>query len=534
MIMLKALIKKQLTELFKMYFVDSKTGAARVKGKTISFFTFFVVVLLGLAGFFYKVAEDMAAPLYNLELGWFFYALVGLMAAALGIFGSVFNTYASLYKAKDNDLLLSMPIKPSAILLSRMITTYIMCVLYEAVVFVPGIFAWWKNGISGITEAIYPILLVFILGFVVLALTCLFGWIIAAVTSKLKNNKIITVILSLAFMAAYYLVWGNLSRITAKFVTEAKSTSADFRSKAFITYIFGMGAKGNSFYMLIFTVIAIALLLLTCLVMARSFMKIVTTNRGEKKKAYKQKSIKTRSVKSALLHKEFARFFGSVNYMLNGGFGVILMIVAAVAILIKNDLLSKELESYPMFSNMVPLAGVVMACAMCSMSTISAPSVSLEGKNLWIIKSSPIRAYDILLAKARLQIFINILPAEIFTLAIGIISEQNITVTILMCTGVALYNSFFARIGVIFNLKYHNLTWTNEAIPMKQGMSVIITMFIGLILSAAIGILGYFSIGKISMASALVINVVIFALLTFISDKILKTRGEKELMNISN
>ena len=534
MIMLKALIKKQLTELFKMYFVDSKTGAARVKGKTISFFTFFIVVLLGLAAFFYKIADSMAAPLYELGLGWFFYALVGLMAAALGIFGSVFNTYASLYKAKDNDLLLSMPIKPSAILLSRMITTYIMCILYEAVVFVPGIFAWWKIGISGITEIIYPILLVFILGFVVLALTCLFGWIIAAVTSKLKNNKIITVILSLAFMAAYYLVWGNLSRITAKFVTEAKSTSADFRSKAFITYIFGMGANGNSFYMLIFTAIAIALLLLTCVIMAHSFIKIVTVNKGEQKKAYKQKSIKTRSVKSALLHKEFARFFGSVNYMLNGGFGVILMIAAAVAILIKNDLLSKELESYPMFSNMVPLAGVVMACAMCSMSTISAPSVSLEGKNLWIIKSSPIRAYDILLAKARLQIFINILPAEIFTLAIGIISEQNITVTILMCIGVAFYNSFIARIGVIFNLKYPNLTWTNEAIPMKQGMSVIITMFIGLILSAAIGILGYFSIGKISMFSALLINVVIFALLTFISDKILKTRGEKELMNISN
>ena len=33
-----------------------------------------------------------------------------MLAIVLGAFGSVFNTYSSLYLAKDNDLLLSMPI----------------------------------------------------------------------------------------------------------------------------------------------------------------------------------------------------------------------------------------------------------------------------------------------------------------------------------------------------------------------------------------------------------------------------------------
>ena len=36
-------------------------------------------------------------------------ALMGLLAVFLGAFGSVFNTYSGLYLAKDNDLLLSMP-----------------------------------------------------------------------------------------------------------------------------------------------------------------------------------------------------------------------------------------------------------------------------------------------------------------------------------------------------------------------------------------------------------------------------------------
>ena len=42
-----------------------------------------------------------------------------MIALALGIFGSVFNTFASLYQAKDNDLLLSLPIPIYAIILKE-------------------------------------------------------------------------------------------------------------------------------------------------------------------------------------------------------------------------------------------------------------------------------------------------------------------------------------------------------------------------------------------------------------------------------
>jgi ABC-2 type transport system permease protein len=168
------------------------------------------------------------------------------------------------------------------------------------------------------------------------------------------------------------------------------------------------------------------------------------------------------------------------------------------------------------------------------MSTISSPSVSLEGKNLWIVKSLPVRAYDILIAKARLQIFMNILPAEILTLAIGIISGENVATVILMCLVVGFYNMFIARAGVLFNLRYPNLVWTNESIPIKQGMSVIITMFTGIILSALIGAVYYLAAKKISVFLFLTVTAAAFALLTFISDKFLKNRGEKALCELSN
>ena len=56
---------------------------------------------------------------------------MGLLAVLLGAFGSVFNTYSSLYLSKDNDLLLSMPIPVRSIMASRLLGVYLMGLMYS-------------------------------------------------------------------------------------------------------------------------------------------------------------------------------------------------------------------------------------------------------------------------------------------------------------------------------------------------------------------------------------------------------------------
>ena len=41
---------------------------------------------------------------------WLYMALMGIVSVILGVFGSVFNTFSTLYQARDNDLLFAMPI----------------------------------------------------------------------------------------------------------------------------------------------------------------------------------------------------------------------------------------------------------------------------------------------------------------------------------------------------------------------------------------------------------------------------------------
>lgn len=114
--MLKLLLKKQLLEIFQVYFYDAKKNKARSKASTAMYFALFILLVFGLlGGIFTFLAAKLCTPLIEAGMDWMYFALMGLIAVLLGAFGSVFNTYAGLYLPKDNDLLLSMPIPVSAL-----------------------------------------------------------------------------------------------------------------------------------------------------------------------------------------------------------------------------------------------------------------------------------------------------------------------------------------------------------------------------------------------------------------------------------
>ncbi|MFR5889964.1 MAG: hypothetical protein ACLUFM_03175 [Lachnospiraceae bacterium] len=137
--MLKLLIHKQLSEIFRAYLYDAKKNKTRSKGATAAYIVLFVLIMAGmLGGMFTYLSLSICEPLSAAGMDWLYFALMGLIAILLGSFGSVFNTYSGLYLAKDNDLLLSMPIPVGVIMTARLLVVYIMGLLYSGVVIIPA------------------------------------------------------------------------------------------------------------------------------------------------------------------------------------------------------------------------------------------------------------------------------------------------------------------------------------------------------------------------------------------------------------
>ena len=173
--MTKALLKKQLLEVFSWLYRDRKTGKNRSKGGIALYAVLYLLLFGTLAGMFFSAAMMLCAPLAQAGLTWLYFALMGLISVALGAFGSVFNTYSSLYLAKDNDLLLSMPIPTRSILLARLSGVYAMGLLYELLVMLPTLLVYYIAGSPSPLSVVLSLLLPLLLSVVVLTLSCALG-----------------------------------------------------------------------------------------------------------------------------------------------------------------------------------------------------------------------------------------------------------------------------------------------------------------------------------------------------------------------
>ena len=67
--MLKILVKKQMAEIFRSYFYDSKKNKARSKGATAAYFVLFALLMAGILGIFAVLAKTLCAPLHAVWTG---------------------------------------------------------------------------------------------------------------------------------------------------------------------------------------------------------------------------------------------------------------------------------------------------------------------------------------------------------------------------------------------------------------------------------------------------------------------------------
>ena len=54
----------------------------------------------------------------------------------------------------------------------------------------------------------------------------------------------------------------------------------------------------------------------------------------------------------------------------------------------------------------VLLLVTIMLCGIISMDIMTAPSISLEGKSLWIVQSLPVTSWQVLRAKLDMQLIL--------------------------------------------------------------------------------------------------------------------------------
>ena len=500
----------------------------------ILFFLLFGVLMIGvLGGMFAFLSYNLCEPLAAAGMDWLYFAIMGMISIMLGVFGSVFNTYASLYLAKDNDLLFSMPIPVQDIVISRLANVYLIGLMYSIVVILPADIVYWIRVSCTPSVVAGGIVLLILITLFVLVLSCVLGWVVAKVSLKMKNKSLVTVVISLVFIGAYYFFYFKAQAILSDLIANAAVYGDKIKGAAYGVYLFGCIGTGDWKAMLIFGAIVLALTAGTWILLKKTFLSISTSTGAVKKAAYHEKTAKQKSADGALLGREFQHFLANPTYMLNCGLGILLIPAMGVLMQLKGRGLTDALEGvFGAESGCATALYCAFACMVASLNDMAVPSISLEGKSIWLAQSLPVRPWQVLRSKLLMQLFLTGIPAA-FTLACTVpFVRDGAVVRILFLLFVLLSVLLMALAGLFLGIKFANLKWTNEMTPIKQGLSVFIILIGSWVYCAAVAGLYLWQGIRIGITVYLGIASAIAGVCCLVLYYWLRTQGTKRFMEL--
>ena len=482
--MLKTLVDVRFRALISSLFKSRNTQKKSGVGKKILWVIVGIYVLAVYLALFGMMFYGLHMPFRTAGMMNLYYAVASFMALTLGFAGSVFATQSQLYDANDNELLLSMPVKPWMILLSRMIVLYLSNLLFTALVMLPaGVVSWIQTPPTAWTVVSF-MLGVLLLPLGSLTLSCIFGWLFAWIGSHMRNKNIVSLVVSVAFFGLYFYFISQSDELPQMIVQNAGKVGAFIRTAGWRAWQLGQGITGDGLAFLKFLAAVILPFAAVMLVLSRSFIGIATRNKGGVKIKYEKREMHVRGVKKALLMKELAHFGSSASWMLNGALGLAFMLVGPIMVLANAEYIRTILSAFPQAKAYVMLLLAVFECLTMTMCTISAATVSIEGKNIWLMQSMPVDAKDVLVSKAMLQLVVTLPFLAVSTALMWIGCKGS---ALMYVVSLALPLSFavmMSLLGAALNVRLPRLDWTSEAAAAKQGMSILADMGAGLALLA--------------------------------------------------
>lgn len=509
----------------------------KISGGKIFLFALLGIYIIGcfgiLFGGMFASVRDVFA---QLGMPWLYFGLMGLMVFALCFVGSVFITQNQLYEAKDNDLLLSMPIPVKYILASRLLSIIILNYAYELLVIIPGAVVYCSKMPVTFIGCVFFLIAFLLLPLLVVAASALFGWLIALANTKMRNKNVIMMILTLILFLAYMYVCLRLQYYLQKLIENGSAIGEAIQKALPPFYYLGKSiTDGDVVAFFIFLAFCIVPFALVYYILSRSFIKIATTNRGHKKIVYKEKAMKASGIRKALIIKESRHFLGSPMYIFNAGIGLLFMLIAAVYLCIKRGDMLKMAQIFPNADELIGPLICVGFGAMASLTIISAPMISIEAKTLWISQSLPVRGKDVLLAKADVHTLMSLPFIVASAVMLEFAYDMSIISRIMILFFPLAVTVFNAYTGIALNLKYPKFDWVNETDAVKQGVAPFLAMFIAAA-TVALPVLLYAFLFS-DMVSAEIYLCIVFLLFVAASTvlyRYLTTRGVEIFKNLQN
>lgn len=534
--MLKALVRVRfqsaLESLLRAFGQGKKKAGL---GRKLLFGLLFVYLFATLSFAIGFLFHTLFVTLPPMGYQWLVFAQAYLTAFALSLVGSVFLTQAHLYEAKDNELLLALPIKPRTILASRLLTLWLINLALTLFTLLPVFVVWLMTSQVSFAAALIFWLIAFLVPFLSLTFSCVLGWALGYLGSRLRYKNLVITVLGIVFLGLYFYGFYTLQEKVKALLLQGSELAVAIKNALPPAYTAGMAVSQAS-------LVSVALVALWCLLpflavtalISLNYQRILTTRRGCIRVQYKARPLKQSGQTLALIKKELCVLTSSPMYMLNNGVGLILMLALPVFVIVSPGTLQEAFSQFGALGIDLGLLAMLALCFLSSTVIFSSASLSLEGKQFWQVQVLPISPAKVLLSKALMHLLISLPVVLGSSLALCVLLKPAGWMLLYLLALPSLITVVLAFLGVLVNLRFPKLHWNTQTEAIKQSMSPFLTMLAGMSLTLVPILLFALVFSNITSLTIFLGGLtVLYALLAFLLLRLIMTRGEASFLRLS-
>ena len=187
----------------------------------------------------------------------------------------------------------------------------------------------------------------------------------------------------------------------------------------------------------------------------------------------------------ALYGKEVRRFTSSSIYMMNASAGLLIYAMAtAAACLTDLQPVLAPLLAVPVVRSRLPGLLTLAAMLLAGMTSTTSSSISMEGRQMETLHAMPVRRRDWLGAKLLLQMTLS---APVLALCGGVRLGLSAAQGAMLILAPVAYSLVMGIVGLALNLRFPHFDWEREVEAVKNGLSVLLTILIGMLVPLGIG-----------------------------------------------
>ncbi|MGI6110068.1 MAG: hypothetical protein ACOYB8_09555 [Eubacteriaceae bacterium] len=456
---------------------------------------------------------SMAVQLCNSGMGRVVPAYCMTVTSALVFLFSIFRAGNTLFNEKTYEKLAALPLKPGVIVWSRLLFLYGINLVMALLFMLPaGVVCGIRLELGAGYWIMFCIGTLFVPMIPVTA-AAIIGALIASLSSRMEQKNIASAIFTLIFIMAIFLI-SMLPALNPSITDEMMmNIGTDMIGQVSVWYpvsmMFSEGVFGSAGSWIMFLLISIVVFSLFAWIIDKNYASIcrrLTAHAARRKFVMSQQKSKT--ALRALYEMELRRYVSTPIYITNTIIGYLMMIIYSITMMLMIG--NGQIPDGMIRTVLAQLTPVILGF-MAMLASTTSSSISIEGRQWWIVRSLPVSPGLLFQAKVLLNLSLALpsclLSAVLCALAFG---WSGFVWYLIIPMALSVMTSF---LGLAANLKFPSFDWDNATEIVKQGGNVLVAMASDFAVTG-VGVLCWYLFSGFSYPVSMLIFLVLIAVVT--------------------